>query len=163
MAISKLGFLGSPGIVFESNLVEIVKNLWEAQVWCKTMKKKIERVLTLFDLRSNLGLTKGILVILVERGTLGALMHEWVVPHHFVCSRSPMERKYYFEIFRGLACKSKADKIRYLQLPLLYLIPWVQWEVSDKEHDFIFLSPLNCMWRRFMDQERTLPDWINLL
>ena len=41
MAISKLGFLGSPGIVFESNLVEIVKNLQEAQVWCKTMKKKI--------------------------------------------------------------------------------------------------------------------------
>jgi len=46
-----------------------------------------------FDLQSNLGLTRGILVILVEKGTSGALMCERVTPRHFGCSCSPMERK----------------------------------------------------------------------
>ena len=51
------------------------------------------KVLTLFDLRFNLGLTRGILVILVEKGTLGASMLKRVVPRRFECSRSPIERK----------------------------------------------------------------------
>ena len=75
--------------------------------------KKIVRVLILFNLQSNLRLTRGILVILAETGTSGALMLEWVVPHHSVCSRSPMKTKNYFGIFRGSACKLRADKIRY--------------------------------------------------
>ena len=48
----------------------------------------------------NLRLTRGILVILAEKGTLGAPMSEWVVPHHFGCPHGPMERKLYFWIFR---------------------------------------------------------------
>ena len=48
----------------------------------------------------NLRLTRGILVILAEKGTLGAPMSEWVVPHHFGCPHGPMERKFYFWIFR---------------------------------------------------------------
>jgi len=51
------------------------------------------------------------LVILAEKGTLGAPMSEWVAPHHFGCPRSPMERKLYFWIFRGPARKSRTDKI----------------------------------------------------
>ena len=47
----------------------------------------------------NPGLTRGILVILAEKGTLGALMSEQVVPCHFGCLCSPMERKWYFWIF----------------------------------------------------------------
>ena len=41
--------------------VKLVKKLWKAQVWCKTMKKCCYvRILTLFDLWLNLGLTRGI-------------------------------------------------------------------------------------------------------
>ena len=47
------------------------------------------RVLTSFDLWSNLGLTKGFLVILAKRGTSGASMLERVAQRHFVCSRGP--------------------------------------------------------------------------
>ena len=73
------------------------------QTWSKFSKKiKFDvnyekycfvRVLTLFDLRSNLGLTRGILVILAEKGTSGALVPERVVPRHSGCSRGPMEKK----------------------------------------------------------------------
>ena len=45
-------------------------------------------ILTLFDLRP-----RNILVILAEKGTLDAPMSERVEPHHFGCSRGPMERK----------------------------------------------------------------------
>ena len=51
------------------------------------------RVLTSFDLRSNLGLTRGILVILAEKGTLGAPVFEWAAPCHSGHSHSPMEKK----------------------------------------------------------------------
>ena len=47
----------------------------------------------MFDLRSNLGLTRGILVILAKRGTSGAPVPEWIAPCHSRCSRGPMERK----------------------------------------------------------------------
>ena len=67
-ARSKLGFLGPLRIDFRSNLVKVVKNLWEAQVWCKTIKKLyFVRVRTTFDLWSNLGLIRAILVILAKK------------------------------------------------------------------------------------------------
>ena len=47
----------------------------------------------MFDLQLNLGLTRSVLVILAERGTLSALMFEWVAPYHSRCSWGPMERK----------------------------------------------------------------------
>ena len=37
----KIGFLGPPKINFWLNLVKIFKILWEAQVWCKTMKNVV--------------------------------------------------------------------------------------------------------------------------
>ena len=73
------------------------------------------RVLTSFDLQSNLGLTRGILVILVKKGTLGALVPKRVAPHRSGCSRDLMER-WYFWVFQGLARKSRVDKIRYQQV-----------------------------------------------
>ena len=48
-------------------------------------------VWTLFGLWSNLGLTRGILVILAEKCTLGAPMPERVAPHRSGCSCRPME------------------------------------------------------------------------
>ena len=72
-------------------------------------------ILTSFDLRSNLGLTRGILVILAKKFTLGASMFERVAPRHSRCPCGPMERKWYFWIFRGPACKSRVDKIQYQQ------------------------------------------------
>ena len=93
-ADSKLGFLGPPQIEFGSNLVKVAKNLQEAQVWCKAVKKnRFVKVWTLFDLRLNLGLTRGILVILAEKGTSGAPMPERVMPCCSRCSHGPMERK----------------------------------------------------------------------
>ena len=47
----------------------------------------------MFDLRLNLGLTKGILVILAEKVTSGALVPERVAPRHSRCSHGPIERK----------------------------------------------------------------------
>ena len=47
----------------------------------------------MFDLQSNLGLTRGILDISVEKGTLVALVLEWVAPHCFGCSHGSMEKK----------------------------------------------------------------------
>ena len=61
----------------------------------------------------NPRLTRGILVFLVEKGTSGAPMPEQVVPHRSRCSRDPMERRWYFWVFQGLAYKSRVDKIRY--------------------------------------------------
>ena len=37
-------------------------------------------------------MTRGISIILAEKGTLGAPVSEWVAPHHFGCSCGPMER-----------------------------------------------------------------------
>ena len=101
------------------------------------------RILTSFGLWSNLGLTKGILVILAKKGTSRALVPEWITSHCFGFSSGPMERKWYFWIFQGPARKSRVDKIRYQQLPLLYLISQMQWEVLDKECDFEFCCPLD--------------------
>ena len=51
------------------------------------------RVLTLFVIWSNPGLTKGISVILDEKGTLGALVLEQVAPSCSGCFRGPVKRK----------------------------------------------------------------------
>ena len=59
------------------------------------------RVLTSFYLRSNLGLTRGILVILAKKGTLGAPMFKRVAPRHSGCSHGPMEKKIIFSDFSG--------------------------------------------------------------
>ena len=50
------------------------------------------RVLTSFDLRSKLGLTKGVLVILAKKSTSGVPVPEWVAPRCSRCSLVPMER-----------------------------------------------------------------------
>ena len=85
------------------------------------------KVWTSFDLRSNLGLTRGILVILAEKGTSNVLMPKRVAPRHFGCTRGPREKRNdIFGFFGGPACKSRVDKIQYQQLPLLYLISRVQ-------------------------------------
>ena len=47
----------------------------------------------MFDLQSNLGLTRGILDISVEKGTLVASVLERVAPHCFGCSHGSMEKK----------------------------------------------------------------------
>ena len=59
------------------------------------------RALTSFDIRSNLGLTKGILVILAKKGTLGAPMSERAAPRRFGCYHGPMEKKKIFLDFSG--------------------------------------------------------------
>ena len=46
-----------------------------------------------FGLRSNLGLTRGILVILDEKGTLSVLVFERVMPRFSRCSHGSTERK----------------------------------------------------------------------
>ena len=46
----------------------------------------------MFDLWLNLELTRGILVILAEKVTLGALVPEQVAPHRSRYSHGPVER-----------------------------------------------------------------------
>ena len=89
MAESKLRFLGPARSQF---WVKIAKNLREARVWCRTMKSCILRGYWLFWLPVNSRLTRGIFVILAEKGILGPPMSERVVPRHYGCSRGPMER-----------------------------------------------------------------------
>ena len=50
----------------------------------------------------KLGLTRGILVILAEKGTSSAPVPERVVPRCFRCSHGLVERKWYFRIFLGV-------------------------------------------------------------
>ena len=69
----------------------------------------------------NPRLTRGIFVILAEKDTLSTSVSKRVAPHHYICSCDPMERKWYFWVFQGLARKSKANKIRY-QHSLLSLV-----------------------------------------
>ena len=47
----------------------------------------------MFDLLPNLGLTRGILVILAKKVTSGTPVPEWVTPCHSRCSHDPVERK----------------------------------------------------------------------
>ena len=81
--------------------------LWKVIFW---------RDFYLVWLSDNLGLTMSVLVILAERGTLSALVSERVVPRYSRCSHDLMERRWYFWIFRGLAHKSRANKIWYQQV-----------------------------------------------
>ena len=75
------------------------------------------RVLTSFDLWLKPGLTRGILVVLAEKGALGTPVPEQVAPCRSGCSRGPIGRKKnIFGFFGGPACKSRAENIRYQQL-----------------------------------------------
>ena len=47
----------------------------------------------MFDLQLNLGLTKGIFVILVEKVTSSTLVPEQVMPRYSRCSHGPVEEK----------------------------------------------------------------------
>ena len=58
----------------------------------------------------NPGLTRGILIILAKKGILSTPMFKRVMPRHYICSRDPMERKWYFW---GSTRKSRTDKIRF--------------------------------------------------
>ena len=62
------------------------------------------------------------------------------VPSSLVSSR-PYEEKMIFLDFLGSNTQIEVEKIWYQQLPLLYLIPRVQWVVSDRQHDLIFCCP----------------------
>ena len=77
-------------------------------------------VWTSFDPRLNLGLTKGVLVILAEKGISGALMPEWVMPRHSRYSRDPMKIKMMFLDFRGSSTQIK-DRQNTISTPLLVL------------------------------------------
>ena len=101
---SKLGFLAPPKIDFGSNLVKLGKssqNYPRSLILMQNYEKCcFVRVLTLLDLWLNLGLTRAILVILVEKGTSGAPVPKWVAPCCFGCSRGLMGRKWYFGFFK---------------------------------------------------------------
>ena len=47
----------------------------------------------MFDLQLKLGQTRGILVILIEKGTSVALVLEWVTPRHYRCPHSVIDLK----------------------------------------------------------------------
>ena len=99
-----------------SKLPKIFKKLkFDVKLW----KVKFWGDFDLVWLSSNLGLTRGILVILVEKGTLSASVFEQVAPHHSRCSHSPMESRWYFWIFRSPTCKLRADKLRYQHRKLI--------------------------------------------
>ena len=70
------------------------------------------RVLTSFDLWSNLRLTMG---ILAKRDISGAPVSERVALRHSGCSCGPKERKLYFGVFQGSTRKLKVEKIWYQQ------------------------------------------------
>ena len=116
-ARSKFGFLGPPKIHFGSNLVKHGQNCWKSLRNSSLMKNYekhcFAKVWTFFESQSNLGLTKGILVISAEKCTPGAPVPKQVTPRRSRCSHRPLERKWYFWIFWGLARKLRADNIRY--------------------------------------------------
>ena len=85
--------MGPHKVDFGSNLVKVVKISEKLGFDVKLQKMLFVRVLTSFDLRSNLGLTRGILVILAERGTSGTSMLEQFASCHSIYSHGPMERK----------------------------------------------------------------------
>ena len=100
MARSKLGFLRLSGVNSGqtwSNLLKISKEL-EFDINHEKCFFFFGEDFDLIWPSVNLGLTRG---ILVEKGTLSALVSEWVAPHHYICSYDPMERKRYFLGFSG--------------------------------------------------------------
>ena len=138
MVISKLGFLMPLGVNVEANLVKVDKNLRMAQVWCKSMKKVVSAWLWP---HLTFGQPR------VDLGHFGQFDLKW----HFECLNAwiscamsiwmfprPLREKIIFLEFSGFAHKSRVVKIRCLQLPFLYFISRVQWEVSDKEHNSTF-------------------------
>ena len=67
-------------------------------------------VWTSFDLRSNLGLTRGILVILAKKCTLGAPVTEQAVQRHSGCSHGPKEKEIIFLDFSGSSTQIKGGQ-----------------------------------------------------
>ena len=105
------GFWGISWVNYRSNLVKIAKNLWGARVWYKTTEKVVfVRIFYLVWPSVNLGLTKG---ILVEKGTLSFPVSKWVMPCHYICTRDPVERKWYFWVFQVPTRNWRVDKIQY--------------------------------------------------
>ena len=69
------------------------------------------RVLTSFDLWLKPRLTRGILVVLAEKGALGTPVPEQVVPCRFGCSRGPIGRKITFLDFSRVWHANQGQKI----------------------------------------------------
>ena len=97
-----------------SKLPKIFKKLkFDVKLW----KVKFWGDFDLVWLSANLGLTKGVLIILAERATLSAPVFERVVPCHSRCSHGSMERKWYFWIFRGSSTQIKGELNMVQQVP----------------------------------------------
>ena len=69
------------------------------------------RVLTSFNLWLKPGLTRGILVVLVEKGALGTPVPEQVASCRSGCSRGPIGRKITFLDFSGVRHANQGQKI----------------------------------------------------
>ena len=96
MAESKLGFLGpprsTPGQIW-SKLLKISEKLrFEVKLWKMLFCEGFDFIWPSVNLR----LTRGILVILAEKCTLGTLVSEGVGPYNFGCSHSPHREKTIF-------------------------------------------------------------------
>ena len=76
-------------------------------------KRCFVRVWTSFGPWSNLGLTRGILVISAEKCTSGASVPKRVVPHHFGYSCRPLEKKIIFLDFSrsGMQIEGKQNTV----------------------------------------------------
>ena len=111
----------------------------------------------------NLGLTTGILVNLTWNGILSALMLNGLCHVNLDVSVA-LWRKDNIWNFRGTTHKTRANKIRCLQLPFFYLTSRVQWEVSNKERDFAFCCPKLAFRNCIVHGSRlVLPDKVELL
>ena len=76
-----------------SKLLKISKEFgFDVKLWKVLFCKDFDLVWPLV----NPGLTRGILVILAEKGTLSTPTFEQVAPCHYMCSCDPMEKKWYF-------------------------------------------------------------------
>ena len=90
-------------------------------------------------------------------------MPKWVSPRHSVCSCSSMERKWYFGIFYGLACKSRRTKHG------INICPFFTWHLECNERCRIKNMISNFVAPKFMCgdysqiETRFLLDWTDLL
>ena len=121
--------------------VKLDKNLLVCRVWCKSMKMLFRQDFDLIWLSVNSRLTRGILVNLIGKGTSSVSMPKRVTQCQSKRFLGPMEKRLYFWNFQGPACKSRVDKIQYLQLPILCLTSRLQGEVLDKERNSAFCYP----------------------
>ena len=106
----KLGFLGPPRVNFRSNLVKVTKNLLQAQVWVKLWKMLFCENLDLIWPSVKPRVDEGHFGHFHEKGTLGTLVPERVVPRHSRCSHDPVERKWYVFYFSGSNTQIKGEQ-----------------------------------------------------